>query len=240
MYQVLLSFSLIISFLAIPATAQHYQHTALWLRLNANIDLSKRWILTGDVYYRRQNDFHESQFNFLSRPSLNPSGRVGLTYRVPHWAFTAFPLVWFNSYPTLGKESDFERPPVRELRPSLYAEWNHNLSKSLSVRVRGGYEYRGFLLNPAVGRVRFRAGLRYDFSPRVYSSFWQEIMTAVPPRASTNPQAIEINRANLMIGRNLGRQFALEAGYQFTHRQRRTLIESDEEHALLITAIMRF
>ena len=148
--------------------------------------------------------------------------------------------MWFNSYPTLGNDSDFERPPVRELRPSLYAEWSQNLSKSLSIRVRGGYEYRSFLLNPAVGRVRLRTMLRYDVSPRVYSYVWQEIMTAAPPRASTNPQAIEINRVNLMIGINLNQQFALEAGYQFTRRQRRTLIEFDEEHALLLTAIMRF
>ncbi len=240
MYRLLSSCVLIISFLSFPATAQHYQHTSLWLRLNANVDLSRRWLLTGDLLYRRQNDFHESQLNFLSRPYLNPSGRVGLTYRTPHWAITAFPFVWFNSFPALGKASDFERPAVQELRPSLYAEWSQNLSKSLSVRLRGGYEYRYFQNDPTTGRVRFRAMLRCVFSPRLYGYVWQEIITAAPPNRDLNPQPIDINRVNLMLGRQFSKHYALEAGYQFTHRQRRTLTEFDEEHALTITGILRF
>jgi hypothetical protein len=240
MYRVLLYFLPLICSLSVPAVGQHYQHTALWLRLNANVDLSKRWLLTGDVYYRRQNDFHESSLNFLSRPYLNPCGRVGITYRTPHWAITAFPFVWFNSFPALGKDPDFERPMVQELRPSLYAEWSQNLSKSWSVRLRGGYEYRYFLNDPTTARIRFRAYLRYAFSPRLYGYVWQEVMTAAPPNADLNPQPIDINRVNLMIGRNFSKHYALEAGYQFTHRQRRTLIEFDEEHALTITGIMRF
>ena len=240
MYRVLLSFVLIINFIPRQTTAQHYQHTSLWLRLNANVDLSKRWMLTGDVLYRRQNDFQESSLNFLSRPYLNPSGRVGITYRTPHWAVTAFPLVWFDSYPSLSKATDFDRPVVQELRPSLYAEWSQNLSKSWSVRLRGGYEYRYFLNDPTAGRIRFRAMVRYAFSPRLYGYIWEEVMTAAPPRVSLNPQPIDINRVNLMVGRNFSKHYALEAGYQFTHRQRRSLIEFDEEHALTMTGIMRF
>jgi hypothetical protein len=240
MYRIFYFFSLIFSCLSLPATAQHYHHSTLWLRVNPTFNLSKRWAITTDVMYRRQNDPRENELNFLSRPYLNLALRAGVSYRTPHWTITAFPFIWFDSSPSLGKESDFTRPATRELRPSLYAEWSQNLTKKLSFRFRGGYEYRGYLLDPPVGRLRFRAMLRYNFSPRVYGYFWQEVMTAAPPNAITNPQAIEINRFNLMVGRNLSKHLALEAGYQFTHRQRRTLIEFDEEHALSITAVMRF
>jgi len=108
-----------------------------------------------------------------------------------------------------------------------------------SIRVRGGYEYRRFADATVTGRARFRVLLRRELSPKLYASLWNETLFPVPPNVAVH-QLYEINRTNLAIGRSLNKQFILEAGYQFSHRQRRTLTEFDEEHALTVTGFYRF
>lgn len=222
-----------------PTLGQHYVHTALWLRLAPSVELNENWAILSDVWYRRQNDRHESGWNPLSAPSLNPSGRIGLTYRTDHWAFIAYPAAIYQSFPTLGKEADYSRPRTREFRPQIFVEWTRDMAHQFSVRIRGGYEYRKFPNAPASGRARLRLMVRKELSEQIYTSLWNETLSPVAPNVAVR-QLYEINRTNLALGRAITEHLTLEAGYQFTYRQRRSLIEYDEEHALVLTAFLRF
>jgi hypothetical protein len=170
---------------------------------------------------------------------MNPSGRLGITYRTKHWAFTAYPVAIYQSFPTLGKESDYSRPRTREFRPQAFVEWTQAMAHQFSVRVRAGYEFRKFPNVPVTGRARFRLFLRKELPNRTYTSLWNETLSPVAPNVAVR-QLYEINRTNLALGRAFTKHLTLEAGYQFTYRQRRSLIEYDEEHALTLTGFFRF
>ncbi|MCY7357887.1 MAG: DUF2490 domain-containing protein [Rudanella sp.] len=139
----------------------------------------------------------------------------------------------------MGKEADYSRPRTKEFRPHLLVEWSQDLSHQFSIRVRGGYEYRRFTGVPATGRARFRALLRRELSDKTYLSLWNETLIPVAPNIAVK-QRYETNRTNLATGRSLTEHLTLEAGYQFSYRQRRSLIEYDEEHTLTVTAFCRF
>lgn len=222
-----------------PTVGQHYVHSTIWLRLAPSWEINEHWSLTSDFWYRRQNDLHNGLHNPVAAPLLSPSGRVGLAYRTEHWAFTLYPVCVFRSHPALGKEADYTRPRTQEFRPHLLVEWSQDLPRQFSVRVRGGYEYRLFPGVPATGRGRFRVLLRRELSDQTYLSLWNETLIPVPPNIAVR-QLYETNRTNFAIGRSLTEHLTLEAGYQFSYRQRRTLVEFDEEHAITVTAFCRF
>lgn len=234
-YFYVLSFSL----LSLSTVGQHYVHSSVWLRFAPTWDINKRWSLTADLWYRRQNDLHGSKFNPLATPLLAPSGRIGINYRTKHWSVALFPVALYRAYPTLGKEADYSRPRTSELRPTVLIEWSQALAHHLSIRIRGGYEYRRFAGIAPTGRARFRVLLRRDFSSKMYTSLWNETLLPVAPNIAVH-QLYEINRTNLAIGQRVNKYLILEAGYQFSHRQRRTLTEFDEEHALTVTGFYRF
>jgi hypothetical protein len=219
-----------------PASAQTYLHAALWLRYAPSYALNDHWTLQGDLLYRRQSHPQHNLFNPLDSPMLL-AGRVGISYRTAHWGYTLFPVVYFHSYPTLGNITDLSRPPVPEWRPSLLAEYTTNLSQTTTMRLRAGYEYRLFT-NPSLpntGRFRARALLRRELGKHTYGQLWNETLLTAPPNVPANGHIFELNRTNMAIGYVLSSCITLEMGYQFTHRQRRTLIEFDAEHALTVT-----
>ena len=229
----------LVCFWCLPTQGQQYVHSSVWLRFAPTWEITPHWSLTADLWYRRQNDLHTSLFNPLTAPLLSPSGRVGISYRTEHWAYTLFPICVFQSYPALGKEADYERPRVREFRPSFLIEWSQVLPRRFSMRMRGGYEYRRFAGVPATGRARFRVLFRRNLPNKTYLSLWNETLLPVALTIAVR-RFYEISRTNLAIGRSLTKHLTLEAGYQFSYRQRRTLIEFDEEHALTVTGFYRF
>ena len=220
-----------------PLLAQHYNHTAAWVRIAPSYTLNNSWNILAEGHYRRQSNPHSHLLNPLSSP-LAYAYRAGVAYRTGEWTLTAWPLCWFNSYPALGKESDFSRSMVREFRPSLLLEWNKTLRRDNLLRIRGGYEYRRYTDAPAGGRWRFRIMARHNFTPAFYGYIWNETLwTGTPANANGHP--FELNRSQLAMGHTFSKYVALETGYQFSHRQRKTLTEFDEEHALVITAHIR-
>jgi len=226
-------------FFCFPAIGQHYVHSSVWLRFAPTWEINEHWNLTADFWYRRQNDLHGSLLNPLTAPLLSPSGRVGINYRTKHWSYTLFPIALYQSHAALGKEADYTRPRTREFRPHALIEWSQALPHQFSIRLRGGYEYRRFAGVRATGRARFRALLRRELSDKTYLSLWNETLLPIAPNVAVQ-QLYETNRTNLAIGRSLSEHLTLEAGYQFSHRQRRTFTEFDEEHALTVTAFCRF
>jgi hypothetical protein len=222
--------------LALRTSAQTYLHTALWLRIAPSYGLSERWSLQSDVLYRRQSHPEHTILNLTNSPQLH-AGRVGLSYRTPRWVYTLWPVVYFHSYPSLGNAADLRRAPVPEWRPSVLAEYTYPLPHHMALRLRAGYEYRMFTSPdlPTTGRFRARALLRRDLNAHTYLQFWNETLLTAPPNVPADGHVFELNRSNIAIGYAVTNRTTLEFGYQFTHRQRRTLIEFDAEHALCVT-----
>jgi hypothetical protein len=228
---------LVFTFLGIQqATAQTYLHTALWIRYAPTYALSTHWMLQGDLHYRRQSHPERNAVNPFGSPLLL-GGRVGIGYRTRYWAYTLFPIMYFHSYPLLGSTADLRRPPVPEWRPTALAEYTTALPHRMALRLRAGYEYRLFTNPdlPTTGRFRARALLRHELGRQTYGQLWNETLLTAPPNVPASGHVFELNRTNIAIGYVFSPHTTLEMGYQFTHRQRRSLTEFDAEHALTVT-----
>ncbi|MBO0949449.1 DUF2490 domain-containing protein [Fibrella forsythiae] len=227
-------------FFAINTRAQTYRHTAVWTRIAPSYSLSKNWTLLSDLYFRRQSNPNQGPAHLLDSP-LVWAGRVGASYRTKHWQYSLFPAVYFYTYPALGTAADLKRTPVPEWRPTAMAEWTLDVPHKSIIRLRVGYEYRLYTPSePAdVGRLRFRALWRRTIGNRAYGQVWNESLVAAPPNFEANGNRFEINRTNLSAGYALSNISTVEVGYQFTHRQRRSLVEFDDEHALTLTLYLK-
>ena len=230
----------LLAFLALSANAQTYQHTAIWLRLAPTYTLDENWSVVGDMFYRRQSHPDHGLINPFDSPLLW-AGRAGIAYRTKQGQYTLYPAVFFYSSPSLGNTSDLKRAVVPEWRPSALAEWTVDLSGKSALRLRAGYEYRIFT-TPGLtdlGRMRFRAAWRQGIGRSAYGQIWNETLLSAPPNLPASGNLFDINRSNAAAGFALSNISTLEVGYQFTHRQRRSLIEFDDDHALTITLFLK-
>ncbi len=233
-------FGVLLATTSLTATAQTYPHSSLWLRVTPNYKLSSRWSILGDLHYRRQSSPEHGLIYPLAAPLLG-AGRLAVIYNTRHWQYFLFPVVYFSSYPLLGTAADLTRPPATEWRPTALAEWTTTPTKKTTLRLRVGYEYRIFTA-PAPelrGRVRFRALWRLATGQRTYAQCWNETLLAAPPNAPNLNALFDLNRTNLAVGYAVSNTTTLEMGYQYTHRQRRSLVEFDQEHALTLTWFLR-
>ncbi|MBO0937928.1 DUF2490 domain-containing protein [Fibrella sp. HMF5335] len=216
--------------------AQTYSHTAVWLRLAPTYSFTTHWSALTDLYYRRQSHPDYGLLNPLHSPLLL-AGRIGIGYRSKRWLYTVYPVSYFYTNPALANASDLRRAPVAEWRPSVLAEWTLDMPRRSALRLRAGYEYRLFT-NPDladIGRFRARAAWRQGIGPHAYGQLWNETLLYAPPYATSTNNLFEINRTNLAVGYAISNLATVEVGYQFTHRQRRSQVEFDEEHALTLT-----
>lgn len=220
----------------IQVEAQHYQHTAVWMRLSPSWEINEHFLISGDLHYRRQSA-PDHLLNPLYAP-LTYAGRLGLTYRAGNWSLQLNPLMRFQTYPALGTPADFSRPVSNEFRMSALLEYSLLLSPKTDVRIRGGYEYRSFANGTLAGRSRFRLYTRHEPTEKYYFYVWNETLLSAPPNLN-RLSSFEINRTAVNLGYNLSEHVSCEAGYQFSHRRRKSLVEFDEEHALLLAVFLR-
>ncbi len=215
---------------------QHYRHATVWSRLNIIAGVSPKVSVLGEFFYRTQNSFRQSEFNPFDA-ALMEGARLGINYRInKHWSVYAAPFWYFHSHALLGKDSDYDRPPVREFRYAVAPEWRHDWKKT-TLQLRLMQEYRTFEATPPTHRTRVRLQARYQLSGHDYLVASNEIFYILP---SLNAAPIfDMYRPLFGYGHNFGRHVALEVGYQFNYRRRRTRTEFDEEHTILLTGIVR-
>ena len=235
-------FSLLVLLLIQPSVsqAQTYPHSAVWLRLAPSYTLTNHWSLLADLYYRRQSSPDHNLLDALSAP-LVMAGRVGVSYRTKHWLYSVYPASHFYTYPALGNAADLKRLPVPEWRPTVMAEWTLEMPHKSGLRLRASYEYRLFNSPdlPTIGRFRARAVWRRSIRQHSYGQVANETLCYAPPFPTGLTNLFDINRTNLAVGHAFSNWSTVEIGYQFTHRQRRSQVEFDHEHALTLTLYLK-
>ncbi len=218
-------------FFVFSSQAQTYNHTSVWSRLLLSKQVGK-WIFTGDVAYRRQNDFHQSKVNFLDRPLLDAQ-RLSVGYRSKDWLFSFAASRW-HAYQILGKEADFERLPSIEWRFTPGIEYFRKINKGI-LQWRTQYEYRSFVDRNA-GRFRQRFQYRLPVSQTNNLVFLQEFLFGSPPNSS---KKYEQNQLGVTFNHNFTDKLESEIGYRYIFRRRRTTDEIDNENALVVGLMLR-
>lgn len=210
---------------------QSYSHATVWSRLLVSKQVGK-WIFTGDVAYRRQNDFHISKYNFLQKP-LTDAERLTVGYRNKKWLFSFAASRWYASQ-ILGKEADFLKKPTTEWRFTPGIELFQKINKG-TFQWRTQYEYRSFVDRTA-GRFRQRFQYRQPISVTNDLVFLQEFLFGLPPNSTKN---YEQNQIGVTFNHFFTKQLESEIGYRYTYRKRRTSAEIDNEHSLIVGLMLR-
>lgn len=215
----------------ISGHAQTYNHTSVWSRLLLSKEVGK-WIFTGDVAYRRQNDFHQSKINFLAKPLLDAQ-RLTIGYRHKNWLFSFAASRW-HAYQILGKEADFERAPTVEWRFTPGVEYFKKINKG-TFQWRTQYEYRSFI-DRTTGRFRQRFQYRQPISEANNLVFLEEFLFGAAPNST---KRYEQNQLGVTFNHNFTKNLEAELGYRYIFRRRRTSDEIDNENALVIGLMLR-
>jgi len=218
-------------FLTNQVIAQSYSHTTVWSRLLVSKQVSK-WIFTGDVAYRRQNDFHQSKINFLNKPLLDAQ-RLTIGYRSKDWLFS-FAVSRWHAYQILGNETDFERTPTIEWRYIPGIEYFKKINKGI-LQWRTQYEYRSFS-DRSAGRFRQRFQYRLPVSKTNNLMFVQEFLLGSPPNST---KRYEQNQLGLTFNHNFTDKLESEIGYRYIYRKRRISDEIDNENAFIMGLMLR-
>ncbi len=226
-----LGLSFMLFFYAFSSNAQTYNHATVWSRLLLSKQVDK-WIFTGDIAYRRQNDFRYSKWNFLDKPLLDAQ-RLAVGYRSKDWLFS-FAVSRWHSYQILGNQADLERTPTIELRFTPGIEYFKNIGKG-SFQWRTQYEYRTFTDRTA-GRFRQRFQYRLPVSQTNNLVFLEEFLLGSPPNST---KKYEQNQLGVTFNHNFTDKLESEIGYRYIFRRRRTSDEIDNENALVIGLMLR-
>jgi Protein of unknown function (DUF2490) len=211
--------------------AQSYSHATVWSRFLLSKQVGK-WIFTGDINYRRQNDFHISKYNFLQNP-LTDAERLTVGYRNKKWLFSFAASRWYASQ-ILGKEVDFLKQPTTEWRFTPGIEFFQKINKG-TFQWRTQYEYRSYIDRTA-GRFRQRFQYRQPISPTNDLVFLQEFLFGSPPNST---KRYEQNQIGVTFNHFFTKQLETEIGYRYTYRKRRTSPEIDNENSLIIGLMLR-
>lgn len=217
--------------LAQGAMGQSYSHTSVWSRLFLSKQLGN-WIISGDVAYRRQNNFQVSKINFLQEPLLDAQ-RFTVAYRHKKWQFSFATSRW-HAYQILGKEADFERSPTVEWRFTPGIELFQKINKG-TFQWRTQYEYRSFIDRTA-GRFRQRFQYRQPISEKNDLVFLQEALFGSPPNSS---KRYEQNQLGVTFNHFFTEKLESEIGYRYVYRKRRNSTEIDNENALVAGLMLR-
>lgn len=226
-----LFFLICTSFFSTTATAQSYAHASVWSRLFLSKQVGK-FLFSGDVAYRRQNDYHISKYGILEKPLLDAQ-RLTVAYRPKNWQFSLAVSRW-HSYQILGKEADFEKKPTVELRFTPGIEYFHKINKGL-FQWRTQYEYRTYIDRKA-GRFRQRFQYRQPISAKNDLVFMQEFLFGVPPNSS---KKFEQNQTGVTFNHAFTEHLEGEIGYRYIYRKRRGTTEIDNENALVVGLMLR-
>jgi len=221
----------VLFFSSISGHTQTYDHTSVWSRLLLSKQVGK-FILIGDIAYRRQNNFHYSKFNFLQNPFLDAQ-RLAVGYRQNKWLFSFAASRW-HAYQVLGKEADFERLPTVEWRFSPGIEYFQKINKG-TLQWRTQYEYRYFVDRTA-GRFRQRLQFRQPLSKTNSLVFLEEFLLGSPPNST---HKYEQNQLGITFNHNFTDKLESEIGYRYIFRRRRISDEIDNENALVIGLMLR-
>lgn len=211
--------------------AQSYPHATVWSRFLINKQVGK-WVLTGDVALRRQNDYRDSKFNFLQQPLLDAQ-RFTLGYRNKKWLFSFGASRW-HAHPLYGKEADFLRQPTTEWRFTPGIEYFQKINKG-TFQWRTQYEYRSYIDRTA-GRLRQRFQYRQPISEKNDLVFLQEFLFGFPPNST---KKYEQNQIGVTFNHFFSKHLESEIGYRYIYRKRRTSNEIDNENALVVGLMLR-
>jgi hypothetical protein len=229
-----LSIIAVFCFLAMSAAAQ--QHYNTWLRGTAQFPVSGIWSADGELQYRRQNGFENT--NPLAQPLLY-SFRTRVYYQHTKAIRFAFsPLAYFNYHKVIRSDSDHLAPTTNEYRITGFLELTEPISTKLDFHNREAVEYRIYNDGRLVTRLRILNGIVYNPAKRWTVNAYHELLLNV----AGTPSSRYLDQSRLAITGiyKLTKQLKIEIGYIHISKLSSSTGSIFQEHNLVLNLTAAF
>jgi hypothetical protein len=222
----------ILCFVFFTCNAAHYFNS--WYRITVGVAIKEKWRVDAEFNYRRQNDLGSQ--NPFDRHLLM-AFRPWIIHRTNDRLTLAFsPFAYFRNYPIILREKDRLRKATNEFRFSAYADFQQPLARRFFSTSRFWVEYRLFENEPKhVIRLRFRMGLRYDFSKKTSLQIFEEAFFNVSDFSKIH--SFDHNRVFTQFAYTPHPSIRLELGYIFVMRLPRTAIKAYPESNVVLNVL---
>jgi hypothetical protein len=213
--------------------AQNVSHLNSWSRFSISQPITEKWRTEAEFQHRRQND-HAQQKKDVFDENLLSSIRTWGHYQHKEdlsFSFSPFAHYWHNSI--IVKDTDKEKPQVKEIRVSIAADLKHEVIKKLWIIDRTCIEYRDFQnTNTDFIRMRNRLGFRYEFTDKWNLTFYDEVFLNLKGVEPVN--FFDHDRLAFLLNYNPTKHIRIETGYMFITRLPRGTEEFLHENNFLL------
>lgn len=227
-YRLIIFFLLV--FLTNKSTAQHYEHATLWAKTTVTAPLSKTWDVQFEYVHRSQNNPRVNLWNPLNHESFEEP-RLWFFFKQKNYTVQLNPITYFYSEALLGKEADFDVKPNNIWQSVVGLEVRQERSK-WTIKERAQYEYRCLqsLNFVPIGRLRLRATVQYQLTPKTKLQLFSELFLNTPPNKLTNN--FDQNWALIGVVHKINDRVNFDLGIMRNYRKRANGIEFDHETAI--------
>jgi Protein of unknown function (DUF2490) len=212
-----------------PSFAQH--HTNSWFKLYMTYRINGRLKVETELHHRRQNGFHNG--NLLHNNLLN-MGRVWLHYQAnKNLLLSLSPFARFANYKVIQTKNDETLQPVMETRLTAAMAWQPPIASKWHLLSRSAIEYRLFKA-PLADMVRLRQkwGLRYDISPKVNLSVYDELLANLPDKSTHT--FYDHNRIGTVLLYKCNDHCQIDIGFIHSYRRQRNTDNYWQEENILL------
>jgi hypothetical protein len=209
--------TILLFYLSNTTFAQNIPHLNSWVRFSLSQPITEKWRAEAEFQHRRQNDYAQKSTDVFDKNLLS-SFRSWVHYQHKDdlsLSFSPFAYYWHNSI--IEKDSDKEKPQLKEIRFSIAADLKHEVVKKLWLIDRTCFEYRDFqYTNADFIRMRNRLGFRYEFTDKWNLTFYDEVFLNLKGAEPKN--FFDHDRLAFLLNYKPTKQLRIEMGYMFISR----------------------
>ncbi len=217
---------LLFCFLLMEANAFAMHHINSWFRATLSIPAERKFRFDAEFQHRRQNGFgNQNPYD----KNLMFSFRIWGVYRVNDKVMLWLsPFAYFTNNAIINRLGDELKPANNEYRFAAAVDFQNRIKGKWFAIFRPGIEYRMFDFEPKhIVRLRYRVGVRYDFSQKLSMQLFDEVFMNIGDYSKIN--SFDHNRIFLQLHYTPHPTLRFEAGYIFVNRLPRTATETYPE-----------
>lgn len=204
-----------------------------WYRITIKAPLNKNLKLSTEFQHRRQNDYDNKNYN---SQALTSSFRLWLDYRKnDHLTFSFSPFAYFDISPTYNEAHDRLKNNKKEIRFATAITAKKTVFQDFTAFSKLDLEYRTFLKNSDIVRLREKIGLNYHYQSLTLTAY-NELFVNVVGTPITH--FYDQNRMSGAINVRASHCLGIELGYIRSNKLPIHTIEKQKENIIYLNLTM--
>jgi hypothetical protein len=224
---IILAFSININ----SIVAQNVHHYNLWTRATLELPLTEKFQFNTELQHRTQSNSYTTNMPF-NENLLNSIRLWGIYKLNEDVQFSISPFAYYKHNAIIKQPADISKPARTEVRYSMAVDLQHQLVKKLFIIDRTCIEYRDFIGDKNIIRLRNRLGFKYKLSAKASILLMDEMFFNV--RGVSVNHIFDHDRLGLLFSYTPIKNFRIETGYLHITRLPITASETLEEENFIM------